>query len=283
MNTLLADLLEPLRAVLGDRNASFYLYEDGALDAAVRTVIGMGKVCGYEVAEGRTAITPGITNPNHYALLLYHTARLMIQPSPEQQGFRTRAYGETQGSMRGFLGELAFSIHELENGSMFLGWQSFADWSLGVCGVNLWEMLVDAPTLRGHHHHHDHHHPHGTRSGAVVEQIAAFTLEGAASAGTMLLGHCLWTESVLIASATVNLSQPSAGVDTVLELLVDGAAHGEQITLAAGSAAEVNSALDLQLPAGSEVTWRALSAPVEAEDCARGLSLALVVRVPVTT
>jgi hypothetical protein len=145
---LVSELREPLRVILGDRDASFYMYEDAALDAGVRTAVRMGLVEGYSLATGNTAITPDVSEPNDLALLLYHTVKLFVQSAPDSQSYRTRAISESMGAYKRFLAELEQSIHELENGTMFSSWQNFSTWSMGLFGADLWSLLSDVTVDR---------------------------------------------------------------------------------------------------------------------------------------
>lgn len=139
MSTLITDLYEPLRHLLPKETT----YEDTALLAGVRAMIGMGKLPDYALTPDRLEITPALTDPNDYALLLYHTALSFVQSKPSQYSWRTRALSETVGSYATFVRQLDQHLYELEHGTMFESWTSLHTFLAGIDG------LVPAAILRG--------------------------------------------------------------------------------------------------------------------------------------
>jgi hypothetical protein len=142
MSTLISEFRDPLRHLLGDRHASVYQYSDGNLDAAVKTMVKMGKLAGFALTPAQDAVTPDVSDPNDYALLLYETVRSFVAGNPDRYSYRTRALSETFGRWREFLDYLETNIHELKNGAMFDGWQSFAGWWRGNVGEDLLEVMT---------------------------------------------------------------------------------------------------------------------------------------------
>lgn len=134
-----------LRVMMGDLDPSVQRYPDPTLAQGVRAAVALNKLgttgVTYTIPDGEN-ITPDITNPNTFALLCYHTAKLFIDPEWERYSFRTRAFSESFGSRNRFLMTLEMEIHMLENGAMFSGWQNYFTWLSGMAGLPLAEVLT---------------------------------------------------------------------------------------------------------------------------------------------
>jgi hypothetical protein len=99
----IATFRAPIRFLLGDNNsdATLFTYPDASLDAGVQTVIQLGKVKCFKLNPvDPTQITPDIVNPNHFALLCYHTVKAFVDPLPDSYSFKTRAQSERFGHWR---------------------------------------------------------------------------------------------------------------------------------------------------------------------------------------
>jgi hypothetical protein len=131
------------RVMLGDLDASVRRYSDSVLSDAVKTVIELNRVPNLTLTPDEAGITPDITDPNQYALILYYTVKLFVDPQPDRYAFRTRAFSESFGSTHRFLQTLEMEIHKLENGDMFSGWQNYFSWLSGMAGLPLAEVLTD--------------------------------------------------------------------------------------------------------------------------------------------
>lgn len=147
MSTEISDLYTSLRHILGDRDSNAYRYENSALLAGVQTIMKCGKVTGYSLTSDTLGITPDLTDPNDFALTLYHTALSFIASEPDGWSFRTRSASKTVGSSKGFVRQLEANIHDLENGEMFDSWQSFGEWVRGVQGIDLASFLSPMGTI----------------------------------------------------------------------------------------------------------------------------------------
>lgn len=147
--TTLESLRPYLRHLLGDRDAAVYQYSDANLDAGVRTVVAMGLVSGYAVSGDGQSVTPTLSDPNALALLLYETVRSFVVSQPDSFSFKTRGFSQSQGAWKVFLSELDQRVHEMRNGTMFDGWQTFHGWYAGMVGLDagaLWTRLnLNAP------------------------------------------------------------------------------------------------------------------------------------------
>lgn len=126
MSTLISSFYDPLRHVLGDRDASIQKYSDGSLLAGIQTVVSMGMLPDFSLSATRTSITPTIDDPNDYALLILHTALSFISSDADRWSFRTRAISKSSGGQNNFIWYLQTKISELENGELFDSWQNLS-------------------------------------------------------------------------------------------------------------------------------------------------------------
>lgn len=114
MATLISELREPLRALLGDHWFP-YMFEETALDAGVRAAISVGKAPGYIFGdEGRTTIEPELA-PLDLARLLYQTALLFVA-GERRRSYRTRELSESFGDRQHYVEHLRQELHLLESG-----------------------------------------------------------------------------------------------------------------------------------------------------------------------
>jgi hypothetical protein len=107
MSTLLSTFREPVRVLIGDNDPDIQLREDAQIDAALRTVLNLGKVVGDQTTVTSylpdtlgTSVTPTLTpalDPKGYAELVYHTARVFIADD-RPTSWRTRAFSESVGN-----------------------------------------------------------------------------------------------------------------------------------------------------------------------------------------
>jgi hypothetical protein len=114
---------EPIRVLIGDDDPSIQLRENAQIDAAVRTVVDLGKVTGendaaYALNAGRTAITPtftAVSDPKAFAQAVYYAAKLFaVDFTPTT--WRTRAFSESVGENKERVYSLLSEIYALENG-----------------------------------------------------------------------------------------------------------------------------------------------------------------------
>ena len=142
MSTPLVHFRPALRIMLGDFDAVAQQYADTVLDDGVRAAIQLGKLPGFELSVDRNGINPNIGNANAFALVTYHTAKLFVQSRPDRYSYKTRPMSESFGSLHRFLASLEADIHKLENGDLFLGYQTYFSWLTGTAGLPLFETLV---------------------------------------------------------------------------------------------------------------------------------------------
>jgi hypothetical protein len=140
-------MFRSLRIMLGDLDPSVQRYPDATLSDGVKTTVLLGRINSigpiYTLTPDESGITPNIGDPNTFALLIYHTAKLFVDPEHDRFAFRTRGFSESFGSRNRFLSTLEIEIHKLENGEMFSGWQNYFSWLSGMAGLPLAEVLTD--------------------------------------------------------------------------------------------------------------------------------------------
>lgn len=136
-----------LRILLADFDSVVQQYPDAILKQGVQTAMMLGKApTPYALTPDTNGITPDIgsdpVSVNAFSLISYHTARLFVMPRPDRYSFKTRAMSESFGGWSKMLQTLEMEIHNLENGTMFSGWQSYFAWLHGVAGLPLGEILA---------------------------------------------------------------------------------------------------------------------------------------------
>ena len=95
-----------------------------------------------------------------------------------------------------------------------------------------------------------------------------FVGEDKLSANDYLLGHYAWPVQIQLDSAKV-ISRAPQTTSMVLELEVDGALTGHQITVPVGTVGErvqVTTTINHAIDAGQVARWKAVSGPVSAGD-----------------
>lgn len=146
--TLVTDLVEPVRAIMGDFKTP-YQYEDSAIASVVRSMVRMGSLPNFGIAADSVTLVPAITKAADLALLTYHSAKTLLRPNVRSFGWRTRAMSVRKGDQRDFLWELQCAIHDLEFGEMFSSFQTYYAWVNSLAGINVWglmsEMKVGGP------------------------------------------------------------------------------------------------------------------------------------------
>ena len=140
-----------LRVLLQDRgtveDASVRMYSADALNDALRTVIYMGRLNrnGKTFTVDDVTLSPAITDPNDYALLVYRSTELMVMGAPDQYQHRQRGLMERFGSFLPFMQRLAQDIADIEQGDeVYSSWSSFTGFVLASAGRPLWETMARA-------------------------------------------------------------------------------------------------------------------------------------------
>ncbi len=135
MATLISDLREFVRFVAGDNDDQNPIYQPTALDRGIRFVIKGNYLPNYALMVDNLSITPDLTDPNQFLLLVYTVAKRFMVAEPDGQSSRTRAYSERIGNFRDLIFDIEKQLYLLENGTMFASWQSLADFLEGYAGV----------------------------------------------------------------------------------------------------------------------------------------------------
>lgn len=148
MATAISSFYPSLRHILGDTDSTAQQYEDAALLVGVQTIVRCGKLDDYALSTDGLSVEPDLTDPNDYALLLYHTAHSFVAPKPDTYSFRTRALSQSwSGATRDFLRGIEENIYQIENGDMFDSWQSLDSWLTGMTGVHLLARLTEVTSV----------------------------------------------------------------------------------------------------------------------------------------
>lgn len=153
--TLITDLREPVRAVLGDYGtatigATKYRYADNAVDMAIRTAFRVGKLPGYALATGNLAITPELLTPRAWGMATYESAVLLLTPNMPASAFRMRALAESYADQRMVLQALHDECWAARNGGangepfgMMASRLSLASWIRSMTGLCIWRELTE--------------------------------------------------------------------------------------------------------------------------------------------
>ena len=127
-NTALNDLVPFVKSLLGER----FVKKDATILTGLRLVLNMGHVPGFSLTPAMDAVTPGLTAPREFTLLVGQAAMRLITPDSASTGRRLRAFSEQHGDGRHVVEELR-QLVELarNNGSSraMLSWQDFG----GLC------------------------------------------------------------------------------------------------------------------------------------------------------
>lgn len=143
MATAISSLYPHLRHALGDRQVDHYRYQDSALLNGVKFVIQCGKVPDYTISIDGLSVTPDLTDPNKFALVLLYTALSFIISEPNSEAFRQRSMSRSIGGFSTFISELHDNINELENGTYFTSWRTFLSWEDRYIHQNLPSVCAD--------------------------------------------------------------------------------------------------------------------------------------------
>lgn len=145
MSTTISDFRIPVRAVLGDFDATIRKYQDSAIDAVIAMIVNSGQLPGYTTGAANTVINPDVTGIA-YGRLIYKAATAFVAPNAGAYSYRTRALAESFGEQRIFIQHLADALHDIENGgAVMLSCQlDFQSWFLSISGgFNPWAAMAD--------------------------------------------------------------------------------------------------------------------------------------------
>lgn len=144
---LISETYEGIRAILGDHNPQFRKYEDKSIAAVVRTCLRCGRVPRYTVTPNGMGISPAITVPWDFGILIHHAAKMFVLPDAADYSYKTRALSERFGEQKVFIQELTNAIYDIENGpGVFHTFQSFYGWVNALTGINIWSVMTDMAT-----------------------------------------------------------------------------------------------------------------------------------------
>lgn len=112
-STLLTELREPVRVLLGDYGYENPLYEDTAIDGALRYVVRSGKLTDYSLDPTLTAVTPALSTPLAYGIMAVEAAVLCATPKMHAQIYQRRGQRFTSGERWRFVAALQDELYRL--------------------------------------------------------------------------------------------------------------------------------------------------------------------------
>lgn len=149
--TKLSDLVDDVRAVTGDFKK--VVYDDDAILRIMRVQLRLGRIkeavgpCQYTrwmLGPDNQTITPAITPQDikAYSLLVYHSAKALIEPDIAAYSYRTRAMSERFGERRDFLFDLENTLYDLESGEgIWSDVTGLRSWLFTINGIWVWSYL----------------------------------------------------------------------------------------------------------------------------------------------
>lgn len=149
------DKLYPvLRVILGDREVhGLWNYPAATLDSALKATFLLGRAPkGYALNELQTAIEPDLTTGDHFAMVCYDTALLLIGGEDGAMRIQTRAITvvDSGDRKRSLMRELTQKVYEIRDGSaVFATWQSLAQFLNAQSGVTAGDALYLDPFTFG--------------------------------------------------------------------------------------------------------------------------------------
>ena len=138
----LADFCEPVRAIMGDFRKPFK-FEDASIASIVRTVVRVGHLPNHSITADAMKVSPAITRPSDFALLVYWSARTLLRPAVRGESWATRGLKVRRADQRDFLFELENLVYYTENPAQLASFQSYYAWVNSLAGINVWGLMTE--------------------------------------------------------------------------------------------------------------------------------------------
>jgi hypothetical protein len=138
----LADFCEPVRAIMGDFRKPFK-FEDASIASVVRTVVRAGHLPNHGITADAMKVSPAITRPSDFALLVYWSARTLLRPMVRGESWSTRGLKVRRNDQRDFLFELEILLYYTENPAQLSSFQSYYSWVNSLAGINVWGLMTE--------------------------------------------------------------------------------------------------------------------------------------------
>jgi len=136
------DFCEPVRAIMGDFRKPFR-FEDAALESVVRSMVRMGKLGSrYGVTADGRSVSPAVTTPRDLALLVYWSARTLLDPQIRGESWATRGFKRRTNDQRDFFRDLENLCYYTENPTQLESFQSYYSWVNSLAGINVWGLMT---------------------------------------------------------------------------------------------------------------------------------------------
>ena len=143
--SLFTEFLPGMRIFLGDLDPDIRQFDDAhlttSLGLASKQATGMG--FNYAITPDRLGLTPDVTDPNDWMLLLYYGCYPFAVNMGEASSYRTRSLSESVEGKKCLVWRLETEIYRLETRSRFTGWQDMASWAASLSGVDAWLRLAE--------------------------------------------------------------------------------------------------------------------------------------------
>jgi len=150
MATPISDFRDGIRVLIGDVHADAYMFEDAAVDSAVKLLIRSGSPFeAYSLTNGNAEITPDVSNPNAFGLVMLKAARAMLTPHSARMSVRQPGLSVVTGGHRETLYILTDDAYEkemeMEEADVFKTYQDLYTWLAAHTGSDyFWgKMRVD--------------------------------------------------------------------------------------------------------------------------------------------
>jgi len=138
----LADFCEPVRAIMGDFRKPFK-FEDASIASVVRSVVRGGHVPNFSITADAMKVSPALTRPADFALLVYWCARTLLRPNVRGESWSTRGLKVRRSDQKDFLFELENLLYYAENPTQLASFQSYYAWVNSLAGINVWGLMTE--------------------------------------------------------------------------------------------------------------------------------------------
>ena len=136
------DFCEPVRAIMGDFRKPFR-FEDATLESVVRSMVRMGKLGSrYGVTADGRSVSPAVTRAQDLALLVYWSARTLLDPQIRGETWATRGFKRRTNDQRDFFRDLENLCYYTENPTQLESFQSYYSWVNSLAGINVWGLMT---------------------------------------------------------------------------------------------------------------------------------------------
>lgn len=134
--TPLSDFTDLVRAILGDHDDTWPLYEAASIARVVKSIVRLGESAaldGITLGQDGISLTPALSTPAQWAELTYRACRRFLLPNAAASAWGSRALRESVGDQYALLCRLEMDLYDLENPGMAGELATLTTWC-GLCG-----------------------------------------------------------------------------------------------------------------------------------------------------